>query len=153
LIRNGRPVWHAATGKLIGDQLRAVPHDRPRAEAAWLSTFEQRIPLLQDSDHAGDALKVNAIIDYYESLATQAQRAIHGDAPVPEVPDRTELELVGGWLMWKGQPVWWAGHRPQAGSAAAHAPAAPALKPAAAPARERPKLRRLLALPWRRAAA
>jgi hypothetical protein len=146
-------VWHAATGKLIGDQLRAVPHDRPRAEAAWLSTFAQRIPLLQDADHAGDALRVNAIIDYYESLATQAQRAMHGDAPVPAVPDRTELELVGGWLMWNGRPVWWSEHRPQGESDTARAPSAPALEQAAAPARERPKLRRLLSLPWRRAAA
>lgn len=159
LIRNGRPVWCAANGALVGNQMRAAPNDRALAEAAWLASLEQRISLMKEADRAattsavaGDVRTVNAIVEYYESLATQAQRAMQGDAPVPEVPDRSELELVGGWLMWKGQPVWWSGHRPQE-SAAVHVPAAPALEKAAAPARERPKLRRLLALPWRRAAA
>ena len=119
-----------------------------------MRTFEKRIPLLQDTDHAGDALRVNAIVDYYESLATQAQRAMHEDAPVPEVPDRRDLELVGGWLMWKGQPVWWSGERTGGSASPAVSTPTECLPVAAtAPARERPKLRRLLALPWRRAAA
>lgn len=95
-----------------------------------------------------------AKVAYLESLVEQQRRAIRGEIAAPEIPARGDkMELVDGWLMWKGRPVWWSGER--AGDAAPAVRAMPAEASAThtAPARERPRLRRLLALPWRRAAA
>lgn len=43
---------------------------------------------------------------YYASLADQAARAIGGEVPAPLVPPLAELQVVDGWVVWEGRPVW-----------------------------------------------
>ncbi|WP_420127545.1 hypothetical protein [Longimicrobium sp.] len=98
--------------------------------------------------------RFDAVQAYYQSLLEQVERARQGKAVIPEVPPRSELDFIDGWLVWKGRPVWWSGYRPDGASAPVSSTAAPAAGDAAHPStRERPRLRRLLTLPWRRAAA
>lgn len=160
MIRNRRPVWCAVNRALVGSHGRARRNEWPLARSAWLTTLEERLALLEQVDQrtipmpeARDPEWLSAAIDFYASLASQAQRAMRGAAPIPDVPVRSELELVDGWLMWKGQPVWWSGQRPVHDAPQVAATPASASARVEAPARERPRLRRLLALPWRRAAA
>jgi hypothetical protein len=141
-------------------QARARRTARKIAESAWLTTLEERIGLLRGADEAPDSAlvsrdpaRLDAVVDYYASLARQAQRAMHGESPVPEVPKQWELEFVDGWLVWKGRPVWWSGQRASGASPAVTSEPADVSAVVVAPARERRRLRRLLALPWRRAAA
>jgi hypothetical protein len=47
-----------------------------------------------------------AVQAYYASLADQAARAIHGEVPAPIVPPLAELQVVDGWVVWSGRPVW-----------------------------------------------
>lgn len=91
---------------------------------------------------------------YLESLLEQQRRAIRGEVAAPEIPTLDdELELVDGWLTWNGRPVWWSGESASDALPGVSANPTHAAAGAGAPARERPRLRRLLALPWRRAAA
>jgi hypothetical protein len=98
--------------------------------------------------------RFDAVQAFYRSLEEQVERARQGKAAIPDVPPRSELEFIDGWLVWKGRPVWWSGYRPDTPSSSVSSTsvlaAGNAMHP---PGRERPKLRRLLTLPWRRAAA
>lgn len=47
-----------------------------------------------------------AVQAYYASLADQAARATHGEVPAPIVPPLAELQVVDGWVVWSGRPVW-----------------------------------------------
>jgi hypothetical protein len=47
-----------------------------------------------------------AVQAYYASLADQAARAIQGEVPAPIVPPLAELQVVDGWVVWSGRPVW-----------------------------------------------
>lgn len=165
VVRKGRPIWSVGDDMFTSAQLSWTGLPAASARSAWVEATERRLDITQamyerTADHVrrGDRspdhkARVLAEIGFLTSLVEQHRRAIHGRDRTPDVPDSSELEFVDGWLMWKGRPVWWSGHRPQGESAAAPAPAASAPQQAPAPARERPKLRRLLALPWRRAAA
>jgi hypothetical protein len=159
VIRNRRPVWCTVNRALVGSHGRARRNEWPLARSAWLTTLEQRLALLEEVDQrtpmpeARDPEWLNAAIDFYASLASQAQRAMRGAAPIPDVPAHSEMDFIDGWLMWKGKPVWWSGERTMGAATAISASPAKASAGPAAPARERPRLRRLLALPWRRAAA
>ena len=54
-------------------------------------------------DQAKHPAELNAILAYYEALGQQVRRA---DVPAPEVPPVSEIEVVDGWVTWKGRPVW-----------------------------------------------
>jgi|GEM_PF-4803144 len=158
LTWRGMPVWPCSSKAHVSVRTSADTQ-ASLARAARLQSLNQRANSYRRvvrhrmvrRGAAPDALaRFDAETDFYNSLFDQAERAKRGEAPVPEVPARCKLEFVDGWLVWKGQPVWWSGYRAQA-EPAVRAPAASALEQPTP--RERPKLRRLLALPWRRAAA
>lgn len=48
----------------------------------------------------------SAIQSYYVCLADQAERATRGERPAPLVPRLDELQVVDGWVVWNGHPVW-----------------------------------------------
>lgn len=165
VVWNGHPVWSPTDGALTRAQPTRARWTPSMANAAYNEAREQDLMAtgihLQrarervSSSNASPQTKAFRLakVAFMESLVEQQRRAIRGEIAAPVVPKASELELVDGWLMWKGKPVWWAGER--AGDAAPAVAAGPAEASAggAAPVRQRPRLRRLLALPWRRAAA
>lgn len=165
VVRNGRPLWSAHDQTFGRGQLGWTGLPADAARSAWAQASEYRLQAtrrlldhtaqcLEHIDHAPERkARLAAEIGYFDSLIEEHRRALRGEAPFPRVPEASELEFVNGWLMWNGQPVWWSGHRAGSAAPAASASPAEASTTAAAPARQRPRLRRLLALPWRRAAA
>ncbi|HYR08313.1 MAG TPA: hypothetical protein VEQ60_11110 [Longimicrobium sp.] len=165
VVRKGRPVWSVREEKFTSSQLGWTGLSIAAARSAWAHATEYRLQAtrhlldhtarcLEPVNHAPERkARLLAEIGFYGSLIEEHHRALRGEAPFPRVPEARELEFVNGWLTWNGHPVWWSGQR-----ASDVVPAAGASPPEAAvggeaPARERPRLRRLLALPWRRAAA
>jgi hypothetical protein len=163
VVWNGRPVWSPLTGSLTRAQ-PVRPGTRREAYAAWAAAEHRCLDVSQARlDHDTERVRRGnysaerkarneAEHAFYASIIAQARDGIDHGAPPPVCPDPEELQFADGWLMWKGEPVWWAGARPAAvpaggssplGGTAASAPRADA----------RPRLRRLLTLPWRRAAA
>lgn len=166
VVWNGRPVWSSTEKAVTKAQPVRTRWTASVAKAAEVEARDQgleatRIHLQRarervSSSNASPDVKAFRLakIAYLESLVEQQRRALLGDVAAPEVPARGDkMELVDGWLMWKGQPVWWSGERTEGSATAISASPAKASAGPAAPARERPRLRRLLALPWRRAAA
>jgi hypothetical protein len=165
VVRNGRPVWSVREQTFTGAQLGWSGLSIAAARSAWAHATEYRLQatreLLDDTarclEHVNHAperkARLLAEIGFYGSLLDEHRRALHGKAPFPTVPEARELEFVDGWLLWKGEPVWWSGHRTGGTSPAARSHPASAPATAAPPAHARPRLRRLLTLPWRRAAA
>ncbi|HEX5869340.1 MAG TPA: hypothetical protein VFY65_02930 [Longimicrobium sp.] len=164
VVRNGRPVWRVDDGKFTGAQLGWTGLPISAARSAWAHAAEYRLQATQEFlDHTAECLEhVNhaperkarlfAEIGFYGSLLEEYRLALRGKAPFPVVPETKELEFVGGWLMWNGEPVWWSGERDVQASASP-SPVREDSAPSRPPAPARPRLRRLLALPWRRAAA
>lgn len=163
VVWNGRPVWNAATGELVDVRPRADARKWLVAESAWITILEQRAEGLREETarllaRAGAALppryeaRIDAEQGFYSSLGEQARRAMRGQAPVPDVPLRTELEFVDGWLVWKGRPVWWSGQRQEDGARKDAEPRRDGVAAPPPPSSTRPKRRRLIPLPWRRAA-
>ena len=159
VVWNGRPVWSLAQTATADARPDRGSADLTPAESAWLAAGDHWAAAVEAKAALGDKSsdlrdRIEAECRFYESLDEQARQAMCGEGSIPEVPDRSELEFVNGWLVWKGQPVWWSGER-TGGSASPGVSTLIESLPVAvsAPARERPKLRRLLALPWRRAAA
>lgn len=158
VVWNGRPVWSAAQAATVGTRAGRSSADLTPAESAWLAAgdhWSAAVEAKAGLEPGPSALRdrIEAECRFYESLDEQARRAMSGEGPVPEVPERSELEFVDGWLVWKGRPVWWSGQRAGSAFPAMTASAADTPGGAGAPVRQRPRLRRLLALPWRRAAA
>jgi hypothetical protein len=164
VVWNGKPVWSPLTRSVTRAQpVRAGT--RREALAAWATAEHRCLDVTQarlDHDtervrrgnHSAERKARNeAEHGFYVNILAQARDGIDHGAPPPVCPDPEELQFADGWLMWKGEPVWWAGEGPavvaagasshSGGTATASAPSAPA----------RPRLRRLLTLPWRRAAA
>jgi hypothetical protein len=164
VVWNGRPVWSPLTGTLTRAQpVRAGT--RREAYAAWAAAEHRCLDVSQarlehDTERvrrgnysAERKARNEAEHGFYASILAQAHEGIDHGAPVPEVPDVDELEFVDGWLMWKGEPVWWAGDGPAPVPTMSAATAGGPSTACAPPAHARPRLRRLLTLPWRRAAA
>lgn len=165
IVWNGHPVWSPAEKALTKAQPVRTRWTPSMATVAYVEASDQgleatRIHLQRArerviSSNASSESKAFRLakVAFLESLVEQQRRALRDDVAAPEVPPGRELELVDGWLMWKGKPVWWSGER-AAGTVPVLGPhPAEASTGAGAPVRERPRLRRLLALPWRRAAA
>ena len=163
VVRNRRPIWSVREGLFTSVQLSWTGLPAGSARLAWIQATERRLDITQaiyertadrvrrGSKSPEHKARVLAKLGFLTSLLEQHRRAIHGRDRTPVVPNSSELEFVDGWLMWKGRPVWWAGDGETVAEPAVRSPAVEAS--AAAPVRERPRLRRLLALPWRRAAA
>lgn len=162
VVWNGRPVWSPADKALTSAQPLRTRWTPSMARAACIEAKEQDVEVIrihlqraaervrEGNRSAGHKALRLAEFAYLESLLEQQRLAIRGEAAAPRVPSPEDtLELVDGWLMWKGQPVWWAGG--ESASASASVPG-PAIAPAPS-VQSRPRLRRLLTLPWRRAAA
>ncbi|HEX6367706.1 MAG TPA: hypothetical protein VF006_02160 [Longimicrobium sp.] len=164
VVRNGRPVWSVDDGRFTGAQLGWTGLSITAARSAWAHATEYRLQATQEFlDHTAECLEhVNhaperkarllAEIGFYGSLLQEHRLALRGKAPFPTVPEARELEFVRGWLVWKGEPVWWSGER-NAQPSASPSPVREGSTPSISPAPARPRLRRLLTLPWRRAAA
>ncbi|HEU4884409.1 MAG TPA: hypothetical protein VFT45_19285 [Longimicrobium sp.] len=164
VVWGGRPVWSPLTGSLTRAQ-PVRPGTRRDAFAAWAAAEHRCIDVLQaqlerDTERVrrGDypaerKARNEAEHGFYASILAQVRAGIDHGVPAPEVPDVDELEFVDGWLMWKGEPVWWAGEGPAPAPTMSSAPAGGTSAGSAPPAHARPRLRRLLTLPWRRAAA
>jgi hypothetical protein len=164
VVWSGRPVWSPADKALTSAQPVRTRWTPSVAQAAYIEAREQeleatRIHLQRAVDRVSSgngspeskAFQL-AKFAFLENLLEQQRRALRGEVAAPEVPSLDdELKLVDGWLLWKGQPVWWSSQR--ASGTAAAATANPAELSGSAPASPRPRLRRLLTLPWRRAAA
>lgn len=166
VVWNGHPVWSPTDEALTRAQPTRARWTPSMANAAYNEAKEQdlkatRIHLQRARERVGSSNASSeskafrlAKIAYLDSLVEQQQRAVRGEIAAPEIPARGDkMELVDGWLMWKDQPVWWAGERAGHAAPAVAARPAEASADAPAPVRQRPRLRRLLALPWRRAAA
>lgn len=165
VVRKGRPVWSFSDQTFTGSQLGWTGLSISAARTAWVQATEYRLEATRQLlDHTAECLKhldhaperkarLVAEIGFYGSLLEEHRRALRGQAPYPRVPEASELDFVNGWLVWKGQPVWWSGHR--AGDASPPPIRSTSAVPAATAVPERPRLRlrRLLTLPWRRAAA
>lgn len=164
VVWNGRPVWSPLTRSVTRAQpVRAGT--RREALAAWAAAEHRCLDVTQARlDHdtnrvrqgdASEELKARneAEHGFYASIIAQARDGIDYGAPPPVCPDPEELQLVDGWLVWKGERVWWAGQQTDAPPAASPAPTDGGSAAACPPAPARPRLRRLLTLPWRRAAA
>jgi hypothetical protein len=168
VVWGGRPVWSPADNALTSAQPLRSRWTPSMAKAAYIEAREQEIDATRihfghaaervrsgNGSHESKAFRL-AKIAFLESLLEQERRALRGEVAAPEVPDSSELELVDGWLMWKGRPVWWSGQRVTGDAASAADQPASAPAPLATPslaAQTRPKRRRLLRLPWQRAAA
>jgi hypothetical protein len=165
VVRGGRPVWSVRDQTFTRAQLGWSGLPISAARSAWARATEYRLEATRELlDHTADCLKhvdhaperkarLLAEIGFYGSLLQEHRRALQGKAPFPSIPQTRELEFVDGWLLWNGQPVWWSGHRAGRASPAARHRPAPGDAATGSAARERPRLRRLLTLPWRRAAA
>ena len=154
IVWNGHPVWTPREKALTNAQPVRSCWTPAQAEAAYIEAMEQGLEAThvhlqrareRVSSGTGSpesrALRL-AKVAYLESLLEQQRRALRGEVAPPAVPAVGEkLELVDGWLMWKGRPVWWSGQRPE-GRPAANPPASTA--PAAQPAPRRPKFRHLI---------
>lgn len=159
IVWNRRPIWRVGSrGAADVAPVNAVT-DKRRAMSARLSALETRLEALEDllrCDAGDDACQVARRLlgeeAYYASLGGQARRAARGEAPVPQVPPRSELRFADGWLVWNGRPVWWAGSGPDGSSSSARTTGGVEARPAPR-SPERSRLRRLLTLPWRRAPA
>jgi hypothetical protein len=165
VVRNGRPIWSVRDRLFTDAQLSWTGLPAASARSAWIQATERCLDITQamydrTADHVRlgnrppeHKARVLAHIGYFSSLLEQQRRAIHGKDLTPVLPDSSELEFVDGWLLWKGRPVWWSGDGAGRVSATASTGSAEACVGSSAPARRRRRLRRLLALPWRRAAA
>lgn len=163
VVWSGRPVWSPADKALTSAQPVRTRWTPSMAQAAYIEAREQEIEATRihlrravDRVSSGNGSPDSkafqlAKFAFLESLLEQQRRALRGEVAAPEVPSLgDELELVDGWLLWKGQPVWWSAQRV---STAATGGTATRSELSGTPARPRPRLRRLLTLPWRRAAA
>jgi hypothetical protein len=165
VVWNGRPVWSAHDNTLADAQPIRSGRTPVLGQSAWVQATEERLDatlahlsraekyVTQGSKPPEVKARLMARIGFYRSLVEQQRLAIHGKAATPELPDDAELEFVDGWLLWRGEPVWWSGYRPEAGSANGadrSTRAAPA--PPRSAAEARPKRRHLFRLPWQRAA-
>jgi hypothetical protein len=166
VVWNGRPVWSPSEKALTKAQPVRTRWTPSMAKAAYLEARDQELDAIRNHlqramEHAnsGNGSPASrafqlAKFAYLESLLEQQRRAIRGEVAAPDIPALDdELELVDGWLLWNGRPVWWSGQRASDAVPAAGANFAETSSSGGAPARERPRLRRLLTLPWRRAAA
>lgn len=164
VVWNGKPVWSPRTRSVTRAQpLRAGT--KRDAFAAWAAAEHRGLDVSQaqlDHDtervrrgnHSAERKARNeAEHGFYTSILAQLRDGVDHGAPLPDVPDVDELEFVDGWLIWKGEPVWWAGEGLAPVPAMSSSPAGSASLTAAPPTPARPRLRRLLTLPWRRAAA
>jgi hypothetical protein len=165
IVWKGRPVWSGPDSVLAGTHPVRMELYPDAARSAWIEASEIRLDITQEkltrtAEHVRHGNKppehkarVLAEIGLYGSLMEQHRRAIHGKASTPALPAESELEFVDGWLVWKGQRVWWSGYRSgsQAGNGADHPPTRTAALPRPA-AEARPGWRHLFRLPWQRAA-
>jgi hypothetical protein len=164
VVWNGRPVWSPLTGA----STRAQPvraGTRREAFAAWAAAEHRCLDVSQarlehdtervrrGDDSAEHKARNEAEHGFYASILAHMREGIDHGAPAPDVPDVEELQFVDGWLIWKGEPVWWAGEGPAPMPAMSSLSAGCASSASAPRADARPRLRRLLTLPWRRAAA
>jgi hypothetical protein len=163
VVWRGRPVWSPDEKALTSAQplryrwtpsLAQSAHTEALersldATLAHLSRAEERVE--RGSKPPEVKARLMARIGFYRSLVEQQRLAIHGKAATPELPDESDLEFVDGWLMWRGQPVWWSGYRPDGANGADHPIPAEAAPPRS-PAEARPRRRHLFRLPWQRAA-
>jgi hypothetical protein len=164
VVWNGRPVWSPLTRSVT----RAQPvrsGTRREAFGAWaaaehrcLDVTQARLDreterVRQGSGSAELKARNEAEQGFYASIIAQARDGIDHGAPPPVCPDPEELQFVDGWLIWNGEPVWWAGAGPPPVSATSFSPAGGTSTGSAPSTVARPRLRRLLTLPWRRAAA
>lgn len=165
VVWRGRPVWSPHEKALTSAQplryrwtpsLAQSAHTEAMERSldttlAHLSRAEERVT--QGGRPPEVKARLMAQIGFYRSLMEQQRLAIHGRAATPELPDAAELEFADGWLLWRGQPVWWSGHRPDAEPAngADHSTRIAPSPPRSA-AEARPRRRHLFRLPWQRAA-
>jgi hypothetical protein len=162
LIWRGRPVWPSDEPARREGAARVTRLPLPRTDR--LRILNERVDTLvritRERLHTrGAAPGTIAMFDaeqsFYDSLLEQARRAKDGETSAPEVPDDSELRFVDGWLVWRGRPVWWSGSRvssdPQAHPVDTREP--DGTDRSVPHTRKSPRLRRLLTLPWRRAAA
>jgi hypothetical protein len=162
VVRNRRPVWRVRDQTFTCAQLGWTGLWIDAARSAWVHATEYRLEATREFlDHTAECLthvnhaperkaRLLAEVGFYGSLLEEYRRALRGQAPFPLVPEAKELEFVDGWLVWKGEPVWWSGQR---NGEPPRSPAPAGATPSLSPAPARPRLRRLLTLPWRRAAA
>lgn len=166
VVWNGRPVWSPMDKALTNAQPVRTRWTPSMAKTAYIEASEQDIDAIRihyqraaervSSGNGSPDSKAFRLAKFafMQSLLEQQRRALRGEAAPPEMPAPTDqMELVDGWLMWKGRPVWWSGQRAGSAAPAVSASAVEVSTTTAAPVRQRPRLRRLLALPWRRAAA
>jgi hypothetical protein len=164
VVWNGKPVWSPRTRSVTRAQpVRAGT--RREAFAAWAAAEHRGLDVSQAQlDHdtnrirqgSGSAeLKARNEAEhaFYASIIAQARDGIDHGAPPPVCPGPEELQFADGWLTWKGEPVWWAGEGPALVPPDPSAPSGGTATASAPRADARPRLRRLLTLPWRRAAA
>lgn len=166
VVWNAHPVWSPAERALTSTHPVRARWTPSMAKTALIEAREQeleatRIHLQRAVDRVSSgngspearAFRL-AKLAFLESLLEQQRRAIRGEIAAPEVPSLDDkLELVDGWLIWNGQPVWWSGQRGHGTASATGGTTAEAAFGSEVPAPARPRLRRLLTLPWRRAAA
>jgi hypothetical protein len=164
VVWNGQPVWSPLTRALTPDQPVRSGGKR-EAIAAWAAAEHRCLDVTQaqierDTEQVkrgsgSSELKARneAEHGFYSSIVVRCRRAIDEGRPFPAVPDPTELEFVDGWLVWKGQRIWWSGRHADASPSTVAAPDSGRSATSVSLTSARPRLRRLLALPWRRAAA
>jgi hypothetical protein len=164
VVWNGRPVWSPLTGSLTRAQ-PVRPGTRREAYAAWATAEHRCLDVSQarlnrdtervrQGDYSAERkVRNEAEHAFYASIIAQARDGIDHGAPPPVCPDPEELQLVDGWLVWKGEPVWWSGPSTDARPAPSRASTDGSSTAPTASSHARPRLRRLLGLPWRRAAA
>lgn len=163
VVWNGKPVWSPRTRSVTRAQpVRAGT--RRKAFAAWAAAEHRGLDVSQAQlDHDTNRIRVGsgsaefkarneAEHAFYASVIARARDGIDHGAPPPVCPDPEELQFVDGWLVWKGEPVWWSGLSTDARPAPSSASTSGG-STAVSSSHARPRLRRLLGLPWRRAAA
>lgn len=165
VVWSGRPVWSPRENALTDSQPVRYRWTPSLAQSAYTEAMERGLDATEAHlKHAAERAsrgsrspaaraRLQAEVALYGSLVEQQRRAIRDEAAPPEVPPARELEFVDGWLVWKGQRVWWSGYRSgsQAANGADHPPTrVPALPRSTG--EMRPKWRHLFRLPWQRAA-
>lgn len=160
VVWRGSPVWSPLTCSLTEAQ-PVRPGPRREALAAWSAAEHRCLDVTQAQlDHDTSRVRegsgspeVKARNDaehgFYSSIIAQCRRGIDRGDPPPVVPDVEELEFVDGWLVWQGERVWWSGHALETAQTEFSSTA----RSNSSAMNTRPRLRRLLTLPWRRAIA
>ena len=163
VVWNGKPVWSPLTRSVTRAQpVRAAT--RRDAFAAWAAAEHRCLDVTQARlEHDTDRVRQGSC-SAEQRLATKPNTgsmpaSSRGPGrnrprrPTTRVPDPEELEFADGWLMWKGEPVWWSSDGPALVPVGSSSPPGGTATASTSRADARPRLRRLLTLPWRRAAA